>query len=288
MSDAARAFRCGTGDQSSTASFCFTRLIEDHKIRTSSLGEVMGSDALRGQTWLFVSPHDDDLCIGAGLLIQAAVQEGVDVQVVIVTDGCLGYCRPEERDDIVAIRKRETYASFSVLGVAEQNVRYIGYPDGGLVAYIGRRRAQPGEASLEGYVGLQNALTYHVRRCRPVRVFVPTHTDLHPDHRIVHSELMISLFHASGAIWPELGEPLEQVPTVGELAVYCDFAERPNLEIVGDEDVFRIKLNSIEVYRSQIQIGALVESLRQAGPYEYVRESEFRLFTPDNYKSLFA
>jgi hypothetical protein len=117
---------------------------------------------------------------------------------------------------------------------------------------------------------------------------VPTHTDLHPDHRITNSELMISVFHAAGNIWPELGPPLTAVPKVGELAVYCDFAQPPNLEVIGSKAVFAKKLQSIEAFRSQEQIAALVESIRKAGPYEYIREAEFRLFSPDIYKPLFA
>ncbi len=278
----------GPSIQDQQASFQFTRLIGEQKRRASSLSEILNDRDLAQQTWLFVSPHDDDLCIGAGLLLQAAVREGVDVQALIVTDGCLGYCRPEQQADIVQIRRSETIQSFQELGIAERNVTYIGYPDGGLTSYIGRRPARSGEDAIEGYVGLQNAFTHYLREFRPSRVFVPTHTDLHPDHRITHSELMISLFHASGAIWPELGPPLLDVPNVGELAVYCDFAEPPNLEIKGNEQIFQTKLQSIQRYRSQIQIGGLVATLREAGPYEYVRESEFNLFSPDHYKSLFA
>jgi LmbE family N-acetylglucosaminyl deacetylase len=270
------------------AQFQFTRLNEHDAQRTSCLAEAMNNKDLPQQTWLFVSPHDDDLCIGAGLFMQAAIQAGATVHVLIVTDGCMGYCRLEDRDRIIHIRREETYKSFHLLGIPESQIHYIGYPDGGLVPFIGRRRARADEDDIAGYIGLQNALTYHLRQIRPVRVYVPTHTDLHPDHRITHSELMISVFHAAGAIWPELGKPLDEPPRVGELAVYCDFADPPNLEIIGDADVFQIKLDSIAVYRSQIQIERLVDSLRLAGPYEYVRESEFRLFTPETYKPFFA
>lgn len=270
------------------AQFQFTRLTEHGAQRTSCLAQAMGNKDLANQTWLFVSPHDDDLCIGAGLFMQAAIREGATVHALIVTDGCMGYCRIEDRDQIVQIRREETYRSFAVLGIPESQVHYIGYPDGGLVPYIGRRKARSGEDGIAGYIGLQNALTYHLRQIRPTRVYVPTHTDLHPDHRITHSELMISVFHAAGAIWPELGKPLDETPSVGELAVYCDFVALPNLEIIGDAEVFQTKLDSIAVYKSQIQIERLVDSLRRAGPYEYVRESEFRLFTPDTYKPFFA
>ena len=274
------------------SSFHFTRLCGVEKQRTTDLRHWLSADGVAQQSvaqdkWLLVSPHDDDLCLGSGMLMQAAVAAGVDLQVLVVTDGCLGYCSAEQQDSIVDIRRQETFESFAILGIAEQQVAYIDYPDGGLTQYVGRRRAQANEAELAEYVGLQNAFTYHLRRTRPARVFVPTHTDLHPDHRITHSELMISLFHAAGDIWPELGAPLSQVPTVYELAVYCDFAEPPNLELTGDDEAFAKKLASVRAFRSQKQIDKLVASVVEAGPYEYFREVEFRLYSAASYRALF-
>lgn len=242
LSDAGSNFR-------KEAPFQFTRLENGIKRRTDKLTEVIeGSEP--GATWLFVSPHDDDLCIGAGLTMQAARQAGVDVQVLIVTDGCLGYCRAEQRESIAKIRRAETYESFEMLGIARDHVTYINYPDGGLTPFVGRRPARNLEPAIEGYVGLQNTFTYYLREFRPTCVFVPTPTDLHPDHQITHNELLISLFHASGDIWPELGAPLA-VPQLFEMAIYCDFAEAPNLEVHGNDDAFQHKLRSIEAYRSQ-------------------------------------
>ena len=166
-------------------------------------------------------------------------------------------------------------------------MNYINDPDGGLTSYIGRRAARNLEPAIEGYVGLQNAFTYYLREFRPTCVFVPTPTDLHPDHQITHNELLISLFHASGDIWPELGAPLA-VPQLFELAIYCDFADAPNLEVRGNDDVFQHKLRSIEAYRSQLQIASLVDSIRQDGPYEYLRDVHFRLYSSKKYRPLFA
>ena len=41
------------------------------------------------------------------------------------------------------------------------------------------------------------------------------------------------------------------VPQLFEMAIYCDFAEAPNLEVHGNDDAFQHKLRSIEAYRSQ-------------------------------------
>jgi len=253
-------------------------LVEDDRIH----------DDLTSETWLFVAPHDDDLCIGAGLLMQAAKQAGVDVQILVVTDGSLGYCTPDQELEIVNIRRAETYESFELLGIPKEQIQYIDYPDGGLTPYIGRRPAPEHPQAIGGYVGLQNAFTYHLRQLQPARLFVPTHTDLHPDHRITHSELMISIFHSSGAIWPELGPPIASIPKVYEMAVYCDFETPPDIEIHSDDEVFEKKLQSVEAYRSQAQIAALVASVREGGAYEYLREVAFQLYSPTNYRARFA
>ena len=99
---------------------------------------------------------------------------------------------------------------------------------------------------------------------------------------------MISLFHAGGAIWPELGAPLAHVPKPYELAVYCDFLDAPNIEVRSDESAFEKKLQCIAAYKSQVQIAGLVENVRKAGAYEYVRELAFKLYSADRYKSAFA
>jgi LmbE family N-acetylglucosaminyl deacetylase len=270
------------------STFNLTRIENGKKLRTQSIGELLKSRDIKSETWLLVSPHDDDLAIGAGLLMQAGVEAGANVQVLVVTDGSQGYCTMEQKDQIVEIRRAEMLESFQILGIPHAKVHTIGYPDGGLAAFQGRRPARGAEMSIAGHVGLQNAFTYFLRHLKPDRVFVPTHTDLHPDHQITNNELMISIFHAGGAIWPDLGEPIKQTPAVYELAVYCDFVAPPNLEIRGDAAAFETKLKSIAAYRSQAQIAAMVDGIRKAGAYEYVREVEFRLYSAETYKPLFA
>ena len=109
---------------------------------------------------------------------------------------------------------------------------------------------------------------------------MPTSNDLHPDHRIVHEELMISLFHASGDIWPELGSPISKVPYVHELGVYCDFPSPPKLRVSTPESYLEKKLNAIMEFKSQKQIGALIDIVRKGGPEEYLRALEFKLYKP--------
>lgn len=249
----------------------------------------MEENELAGQTWIFVGPHDDDICLGAGLMLQAAVLAGVDVRILVVTDGRMGYCSDRQRNTIVETRKQETYDSFAMLGVDVDLVEFLNFPDSGLSSFQGRRMAATGENSMaiEGYVGLQNSFTYFLRKFRPTRIFVPTPTDLHPDHQMTHRELMISLFHAAGDIWPELGPPQFEEPKVYETAVYCDFAEAPNIEVQASADFFQKKLDGIRAFQSQTQIGRLVKRTIDEGPYEFFREVDFRFYSTRKYTRLF-
>ena len=79
-------------------------------------------------------------------------------------------------------------------------------------------------------------------RSVPNRVFLATSADLHPDHQIVHEEMLISLFHAQGNMWPELGEPIAEVPKVYEFACYCDFPQPPQIRIEATPAMLDAKL----------------------------------------------
>lgn len=268
--------------------FRFTRLTKNKKERFPDLGNIMENPEINSETWLFVSPHDDDVCIGAGLWLHAAAQAGINVQILIVTDGRMGYCSLEQREQIVQIRQNEALTSYELLGIAPSNVIFLGYPDTNLYVHQGRRKADDKKLEIKGYTGLQNTFTYHLRKIRPQRVLLPALSDLHPDHQITYNEFMMSIYHASGAIWPELGQPIEQPPLVYEMAIYCDFALPPNLELQTDQTTFELKLQSLAAYQSQVQIEEMVEQTRQSGPCEYLREFAFPHYTPDRYKNLFA
>lgn len=240
-----------------------------------------------GERWLFISPHDDDVIVGSGLLIQRAVEEGVDISVVITTDGRMGYCDLAQREAIVEIRKRETLESFALVGV--DKVSWLGFPDGDLARNLGRRRAQEGDPGvIEGYAGLQNAYVRILRDLRPTRLFVATGNDLHPDHKYVYQEALVSIFHAQGEIWPELGLPIPEAPAVYEMAVYSPFPEDPNIMIEGRPVHLERKLAAISAYRSQKQIDLIVQNQRMSGAVEYLRQVAFSLYTPAFYSGLFG
>ncbi|MCE5266617.1 MAG: PIG-L family deacetylase [Planctomycetaceae bacterium] len=272
-----------------SAGIHYVRRNSDKLATVSTAAEAFSDWKGADERWMFVSPHDDDVAAGAGLTVLAGIAERAEVHAVIVTDGRMGYCRPDQRESIAAVRRAECEKSFAILGVTPDRLRFFGYPDGDLDVNRGRRFATPGvQTAIAGGVGLQNSFTHAIRAIRPTRVFLATVADLHPDHRITHEELLISLFHARGTIWPELGPPIAEVPRVYEFAVYCDFPEPPNLRIETPAAMLETKLDSIAAYASQEQIDGIVEIQRNAGPMEYLRELSFRFYAPQQYYPLFT
>lgn len=263
-----------------------TRRFEKLLTTGTKLADVFEKWKGKEEKWLFIAPHDDDLCLGSGLLMLKALEEKVPIQVVITSNGQMGYGSTTPKEKIVEIRKAETLESFHILGVSD--VSWLDFPDGALGQWAGVRPANFGDPCvIGGQTGIQNAYTAKLRKFRPTRVFVPAGSDLHPDHKIVYQEILISLFHASGDIWPQLGEPLAEVPEIYEMAIYCDFTTPPTIRLEASEASFEKKLKSILAYRSQKQIAALVENTRKSGPIEFFRPSDFNLYIPTTYNDLF-
>jgi LmbE family N-acetylglucosaminyl deacetylase len=268
--------------------FTIVRLVGKERRVASTLSGVSKHWQGKKECFLFISPHDDDVVIGSGLLIQLAMREKVPVHILIVTDGSMGYCSAEEKESITDIRRKETFDCYQSLGIPKENIVWLGFPDCRLNYYRGRRPAQANEPmAIEGFVGMQNSFTYFIRKIKPTQCFLPTSNDLHPDHKFVHEELLISIYHAAGAIWPELGEPVEKHPSVHELACYCNFPCPPHLQITTSPALLQKKLDAIAAFRSQRQIEAEIEIVRKAGPVEYIRDFGFHLYNPEIYRKPF-
>lgn len=266
----------------------FVRLVGTERRVGDNLGSVSRHWQDGKECFLMLSPHDDDVALGAGLLIQLAKIENVPIYVLIVTDGSMGYCSDEEKDKISDIRRKEAFQCYQSLGVPAENIIWLGYPDCRLNSCRGRTPCgSDNPLTIKGFFGLQNSFTYHLRKIRPTQCFLPTSQDLHPDHRIVYDEFLISCFHAAGDIWPELGNTLTGVPYLNELAIYCDFPAPPSLRMTTPQAYMQKKLDAISAFKSQKQIASLIENVRNSGPQEYIRSIDFKLYQPSSYHSMF-
>ncbi|MGL4593243.1 MAG: PIG-L deacetylase family protein [Thermoguttaceae bacterium] len=239
--------------------------------------------------WLFVAPHDDDIVAGAGLTLISAIENQIPVSAAIVSNGRMGYCSLDQKYSIAEVRKKETQKSFEFLGVPKTRLYQFSYGDGSLAQDAGRRFAKSSDDpnAIEGGTGIQNSLTWVLRQVRPTRVFLPNRLDMHPDHQTTHHELLISIFHAHGGIWPELGPAIESIPALYEYATYCDFIAPPTMRIRLSDDLVEKRLAGLALYESQKQIELIVSQLRKSGGTEYLLEMAFDIIQPHKHDVIF-
>lgn len=272
----------------SSKQIVFQRLVEGRLIESADPADIWPDWRGTDESWLFMSPHDDDIVCGCGLTFISALRSGIKTSAGVVTNGKMGYCRPEQKETIVQIRREECAESFKMLGLPADRLHFLNYDDGNLNRQAGRRFDDSGAPFIiEGASGLQNSFVWLLRKVRPTRLFVPSVTDLHPDHKFTNTEMMISIFHAQGGIWPELGESIPQIPLIYEYPTYSNLATPPSVRVCVPDELLELKLNSIYAYKSQEQIELTIEMQRRAGTKEYLREVRFDLFEPEQCAPLF-
>ena len=166
--------------------------------------------------WLVFAPHADDETFGMGGTLALATQAGIEVHLVVVTDGALG----GSGDDLVELRQEEARKAAATLGVAE--VDFMNQPD---------RSLPVNEQTLEQVAAL-------LEKYQPKAVFFPGIAELHPDHRA-----------CALLVWQALqaGNKKDVVPVSYEIAV-----QSPINTLIDITPVMEIKRRAMAVYLSQL------------------------------------
>ncbi len=152
-----------------------------------------------GETVAFLSPHDDDIALGAGYLLQAVLRSGGRPLVVIFCKGDAGYSRARDKRSIVATRRREAAAAYAALGVGADDILPLGLPDLSLMTYVNRW--------VFGRAGVVDRL---VRLCRARRVTRAVLSSPHFenwDHTAAFEIGAYVVPQAGDPILADLGEP---------------------------------------------------------------------------------
>ncbi len=178
---------------------------------------------------LVVAPHNDDEVLAAAGALQRHRALGHRVCVALVTNGDGQYRRPfANRRLAVQLghrRQRETLHALAHLGIGEEEVVFLGYPDRGLAALWNTHwwPNQPYTSPRTGaksspypnsrtpnapYCGtaLAHDLEEVLRWAAPATVYLPHPNDLHYDHWASHSFLALVLegLRRRGELSPKL------------------------------------------------------------------------------------
>jgi LmbE family N-acetylglucosaminyl deacetylase len=114
------------------------------------------------------APHQDDETLGCGGTIIQKRQAGVPVWIVFMTDGSRSHKNLMGKEEMKALRCKEAINAGKVLGVAEEQIRFLQFPNGEL----NRRRAEA-----------QKQVELLLSEIRPQEVFIPSPWDFHFEHR---------------------------------------------------------------------------------------------------------
>ncbi len=92
----------------------------------AQLATLLGDGGL-----LIVAPHPDDESLGCGGLIAAARAKGVDVRLIVVSDGVGSHrgSRSHPPARLKALREAETIEAAAALGLDAAAIRFLGLPD---------------------------------------------------------------------------------------------------------------------------------------------------------------
>lgn len=124
---------------------------------------------------LIVVPHMDDCVLACGGTI-AQLSDKDRVHVVYATDGMASPApvipwRDRVSPNLYLIRKREAQASLGCLGVPEENIYFLGLPDGRLKHHVEQ---------------LQALLIEKIDQIQPHQLLIPFRYDRHADHLAIN------------------------------------------------------------------------------------------------------
>jgi LmbE family N-acetylglucosaminyl deacetylase len=129
-------------------------------------------DLTAGRPFIVLSPHPDDESLGVGGLIALARGNGLDVAVVLLTDGSQSHPNSlaYPRDRLIATRRSELEDAARILGLASDRLFELGLPDAGApVSGADFERAVQGICALISSMGANT-------------IFVTWEHDPHCDH----------------------------------------------------------------------------------------------------------
>lgn len=233
-----------------------------------------------GYRLLAIFAHPDDESFGPGGTLARYAAEGVDVHILIMTDGAVGSVDRDAIDqgeDLAAVRSRELRQAVQVLGAT---LHQFGYRDSGMAG--SEANEHPDcllQADRSEVVGRVVRL---IRELRPQVIMThdPTGGYFHPDH-IAVNEIVTQAFQLAGdpSAYPEQIE--EGLPTHQPQKLYYTALPRTSIKWAvrllrvlgkdptrfgrnGDIDLTRLGTPD-EMIHTWIDVGDYLDTKRRAG-----------------------
>lgn len=268
---------------------------------------------------LIVAPHNDDEVLGAAELIKKVIQNGGQVKVVLVSNGDgfkqaiqFNYFnlhpKPNDFESFGYMRQKESIRALSSLGLSENNITFLGYPDGAISylfntywdkdnsyisEYTQSNKSPYNNSYTAGtlYTGenLENDISKIISEYKPTHIIYPHPNDNHPDHWAVNAFVKYALtsinykpekewlYLVHRGDWPTPMKQERNMYLVPPSKLINTDTKWYALDITDDE--ITEKSNAIHSYKSQIKIlGPLLTAFERKnelyGEYNNVKLSQ--------------
>jgi LmbE family N-acetylglucosaminyl deacetylase len=261
------------------------------KMKFNKMSEIQVSDRI-----LILAPHPDDEAIAASGVIQKSLEAGARVKVAYLTNGDANQLSfmifekklvafPKQFIHSGELRRKESIAGMKALGLNDNDLIYLGYPDFGtlsiLYRYWGNTNAYDSPITHNSKVpypeclspgalykgeSIINDLKSVISDFKPTKIFVSSPVDLNKDHRALYlftqvvlwdlwdkleikPVLFTYLVHSNSFPDPKGYRPLQEL--LPPQAIMGDEITWSKLELTSGE-VLK-KYNVIQNYKSQIK-----------------------------------
>jgi LmbE family N-acetylglucosaminyl deacetylase len=188
--------------------------------------------------YLIFAPHPDDETFGMGGSISLAVRMGIEVSLVVVSDGA--------KAGDIEIRKEETRQAASILGI--ENIIFWNLTDR--------------EIQGQGNIFMQK-FKEEIKKLKPKVIFAPSLFEFHPDHRATTTLVWMSLkkMNYNTGLW------LYEITRQGEAN-----------DLIDVTSVINLKRKAMKCYKSQLEqfpYDTVVSALNQVRSFTLLRDVHF-------------
>jgi LmbE family N-acetylglucosaminyl deacetylase len=236
---------------------------------------------------LVLAPHPDDESLACGGVIQRALAQGLPVRVVFLSYGDnneWSFMVYRKRPEILPwqvramgeVRHAEALAAAGVLGVPEEALAFLGYPDFGTLqiwcAHWGSAppfRSMLTRVTSVSYIDayrrgaeykgdeIVRDLTSILRDFRPTQVFVSHPADHNPDHQALYLFTQIALWGLTDGVRPKVHPFLAHYPRWPRPRGFVpDRAIAPPDQLVARCDWHVLRLSADELIRKMTALQA--------------------------------
>jgi LmbE family N-acetylglucosaminyl deacetylase len=215
---------------------------------------------------LILAPHPDDEALMTAGVIRQAVAQGVKLTVCVASNGAY----LDIDGTRAAVRRAESLSALSLLGIAERDARFLGYPDTGMEPELSFFYNLYGNGAYETYrkADFERELDALLEETKPKLVITSSPWDMHGDHVGLYHfamdavsrlpqenrpEVWQSLVHspAGDDVWPIPGSELFTMPPGLEETTDLKWSERVSVPLPIAET--ERKLRAIQEYRSALK-----------------------------------